>query len=347
MAAGGNITRAAAHIVVGTSVPSINISNAGLENVPVPEKCSFVKATAAGRGAVCLADDDLTSVASINSASAGTKNGDSGFDLGGTPALPFWKSRARALLVTVFVHVDGNTWTTRVAITHVVVGTRVPSIKVAHARACGTKDNGRDDGLGGIQRALACWKMHVRTLITMLVLPVQLLIRALVHLPLLVKVGILGFPVFAFFVLVIPGLTMHLCGYRVLGLGQNKQCRFPKFYVSLLVSLFGGVGVVQAAFAPADRAALKAAVGTCLSETADGSCPIFAASDATPGNPYGVIGSWDVSAVTSMEQSKCTRVLPLCWPRRLPLWCVVEYIRHLEVRRVTSLTRVVLVFGVV
>jgi hypothetical protein len=29
------------------------------------------------------------------------------------------------------------------------------------------------------------------------------------------------------------------------------------------------------------------------------------------------------------------------------LWCVVEYIRHLEVRRVTSLTRVVLVFGVV
>ena len=33
------------------------------------------------------------------------------------------------------------------------------------------------------------------------------------------------------------------------------------------------------------------------------------------------------------------------WPRRLPLWCVVEYIRQLEVRRVTSLTRVVLVFG--
>ena len=37
--------------------------------------------------------------------------------------------------------------------------------------------------------------------------------------------------------------------------------------------------------------------------------------------------------------------LPLCWPRRLPLWCVVEYIRQLEVRRVTRLTRVVLVFG--
>jgi surface protein len=31
---------------------------------------------------------------------------------------------------------------------------------------------------------------------------------------------------------------------------------------------------------------------------------------------------------------------------RLPLWCVVEYIRQLEVRRITiSLTRVVLVFG--
>ena len=77
-----------------------------------------------------------------------------------------------------------------------------------------------------------------------------------------------------------------------------------------------------------------------MGETADGSCPIFAATDATPGNPYGVIGDWDVSAVTSMEQSKCTRVLSLCWPRRLPLWCVVEYIRQLEVLRVTiSLTR--------
>jgi hypothetical protein len=129
-------------------------------------------------------------------------------------------------------------------------------------------------------------------------------------------VGILGFPVFAFFVLVIPGLTMHLCGYRVLGLGKNKQCGFPKLYVSLLVSLFGGVGVVQAVFAPADRDALKAAVGTCsyggactggcLGETADGSCPIFAASDDATGNPYGVIGTWDVSAVKSMYQSKCT-----------------------------------------
>ena len=36
---------------------------------------------------------------------------------------------------------------------------------------------------------------------------------------------------------------------------------------------------------------------------------------------------------------------PSPWPRRLPLWCDVEDIRHLEVRRVASLTRVVLVFG--
>ena len=67
----------------------------------------------------------------------------------------------------------------------------------------------------------------------------------------------------------------------------------------------------RAAFAPADRNALKAAVGTCLGETADGSCPTFAATDATPGNPYGVIGTWDVSAVKSMTESKCTRVLSL------------------------------------
>ena len=76
-----------------------------------------------------------------------------------------------------------------------------------------------------------------------------------------------------------------------------------------------------AVFAPADRAALKAAVGTCtsgvctggcLGETADGSCPTFAASDATPGNPYGVIGDWDVSAVTAMNTRKCTLSPSLC-----------------------------------
>jgi hypothetical protein len=74
----------------------------------------------------------------------------------------------------------------------------------------------------------------------------------------------------------------------------------------LFAALLLTVDVVGAVFAPADSAALKAAVGTCLSETADGSCPDFAATDATSGNPYGVIGAWDVSAVTSMEGSKCT-----------------------------------------
>jgi surface protein len=58
------------------------------------------------------------------------------------------------------------------------------------------------------------------------------------------------------------------------------------------------------------------------------------------------VSTWNTGAVTTMVSSKCT-LSPSLLPRRLPLWCVVEYIRHLEVRRVTSLTRVVLVFGVV
>ena len=83
------------------------------------------------------------------------------------------------------------------------------------------------------------------------------------------------------------------------------------------------VDVVQAVFTPADRAALKAAVDRCFLETTDGSCPIFAASDATPGNPYGVIGDWDVSAVTSMLSSKCTLSLSLCGHA---FCCVFEYV---------------------
>ena len=81
-----------------------------------------------------------------------------------------------------------------------------------------------------------------------------------------------------------------------------------------------------AVFTPADKAALKAAVGTCtggfrssyvctggcLGETPDGSCPIFAATNVPgTGNPYGVIGDWDVSAVTSMQDGKCN-LSPLC-----------------------------------
>ena len=70
------------------------------------------------------------------------------------------------------------------------------------------------------------------------------------------------------------------------------------------------IGGCQAAFTPTTNAALKAAVGTCtsggctggcLGETADGSCPTFAASLDATGNPYGPIGTWDVSAVTSMK----------------------------------------------
>ena len=59
--------------------------------------------------------------------------------------------------------------------------------------------------------------------------------------------------------------------------------------------------VPSAWFTPANRAALQAAVDTCFSETVDGSCPILAASFDPDGNPYGVIGDWDVSAVTQMD----------------------------------------------
>ena len=59
--------------------------------------------------------------------------------------------------------------------------------------------------------------------------------------------------------------------------------------------------VPSAWFTPANRAALQAAVDTCFSETVDGSCPILAASLDPDGNPYGVIGDWDVSAVTQMD----------------------------------------------
>ena len=86
-----------------------------------------------------------------------------------------------------------------------------------------------------------------------------------------------------------------------------------------LITLTG----TQAAFAPVDTDALVAAVGYCvedldnfnsetgtpsiictggcLGETPDGSCPKFAASNDVTGNPYGVIGDWDVSQVTDMS----------------------------------------------
>ena len=57
------------------------------------------------------------------------------------------------------------------------------------------------------------------------------------------------------------------------------------------------------------------------------------------------VSKWNTGAVTSMELSKCIRSHLLCGHGAFRLlWCVVEYIRQLEVRRLTSLTRVVLVF---
>jgi surface protein len=53
------------------------------------------------------------------------------------------------------------------------------------------------------------------------------------------------------------------------------------------------------------------------------------------------VSNWNTGAVTDMKYSKCTLSLSLLATAPFPLWCVVEYIhvRHLEVRRVTSLTR--------
>jgi len=85
--------------------------------------------------------------------------------------------------------------------------------------------------------------------------------------------------------------------------GGRRSCTFMMcvlFAATLLM-----VDMVQAVFVPVNKNALKAAVNTCLRETGDGSCPTFAASNDATGNPYGVIGDWDVSSVTSMYQSKC------------------------------------------
>jgi len=132
--------------------------------------------------------------------------------------------------------------------------------------------------------------------------------------------------------------TAAYCGTSCGGGGQGRRTGFARvrsfgglacWAWVFLVSLCGVGGVVQAVFTPADSAALKAAVGTCtygagctggcLGETRDGSCPIFAASNDATGNPYGVIGDWDVSLVTSMYKSKGT-LSPSPWPH-LSLLC--------------------------
>jgi hypothetical protein len=281
------------------------------------------------RVATDIVNTDSINVPSNNIVNARVKDGDSEVVLAAdgqhAQKVPFWKIRARTptilpvklrvlMRVHVFFNLDGNT--TRVVTQIVAAGVSVPSMNIADARRARVKDGDSDVvfGVNAQKVHVPFWKIHVHT--PAILLHVRMLIRVFEHVPPSVVVGIVGFLVLCFFGGVLPWWVLYLFGYRV-GFGKmHKQCGFPKFHVSLLVSLFGGVGVVQAVFAPADRAALKAAVGTCgwygdctggcLGETADGSCPIFAASNDVTGNPYGVIGAWDVSAVPSMQTSKCT-----------------------------------------
>ena len=90
---------------------------------------------------------------------------------------------------------------------------------------------------------------------------------------------------------------------------------FMSVFVALLLICTIDSGV-HAVFTPADSAALKAAVGSCtfsggctggcLGENGNGTCPTFAASNDATGNPYGVMGDWDMSKVTSLENSTFT-----------------------------------------
>ena len=50
---------------------------------------------------------------------------------------------------------------------------------------------------------------------------------------------------------------------------------------------------------PANNAELSTAVGSCLAETSDGSCPDYAAL-----NNKGVMSDWDTSKITNMNS--CT-----------------------------------------
>ena len=116
--------------------------------------------------------------------------------------------------------------------------------------------------------------------------------------------------------------------------GGRRSCTLMVCFLFAAMLLM--VDVVRAVFAPADRAALKAAVGTCtssgfcaggcLGETADGSCPTFAASNVPgTGNPYGVMGDWDVSKVTSMRNSTSTSVSTLFVHWTVSLICFFDF----------------------
>ena len=95
----------------------------------------------------------------------------------------------------------------------------------------------------------------------------------------------------------IPGFAVHVRA-RSRQYSAKIQMLAEYFFLALVQSTF--IDVVEGVFTPGDKAALKTAKVTCLSETSvDGSCPIFAAQD---GN--GVIGAWDVSKVTDMSYCK-------------------------------------------
>ena len=66
-------------------------------------------------------------------------------------------------------------------------------------------------------------------------------------------------------------------------------------FTLVLVLLFA-TRSAEAVFTPENRAALKAAVDTCVAETKDGSCPIYAGT-----NSNGIMGEWDVSKVNDMS----------------------------------------------
>ena len=106
---------------------------------------------------------------------------------------------------------------------------------------------------------------------------------------------------------VIPGWVLCLFRHRV-GLGKHKQSGFPRIHVSLLVSLFAGVGVVQAVPIPdCTYAAYNTPPGTCMLSSCYNvrTCGIRAAVDAyiTSGatGSYGPIKDWDTSLVSDMS----------------------------------------------
>ena len=94
---------------------------------------------------------------------------------------------------------------------------------------------------------------------------------------------------------------------------QRSNPRFSTFVVVFFLMLLFLVDTVEAVFTPSgtdgERTnALLDAIGSngdgCLTETPDGSCPLFANRDVPIGHgsgKYGAIGTWDVSGVTDMQ----------------------------------------------